>query len=243
MWIFAYGSLMWDGWEKPYGCSRAEKAALKGYQRAFNKKSTKNWGTEADPGPTLGLEAAAARQCVGIAFEFSDSSREAVLENLRRREGRSFALVELEVVLDSGDSVPAIVAVNDPSAATYIGNLPIQQRAAMVSAARGQDGDCVDYVRNVRDRLKEVGIVDTCVEEFADAVEAKLGSQRPFRRPSEVAMEKLRNRVASDASLPEAIRVAASADLSSERPQALGSLKAALANSQKGNETKDTQSP
>ncbi len=239
MWIFAYGSLMWDGWEKSYSCSRTAKATLKGYQRAFNKKSRRNWGTEAAPGPTLGLEVAAAGQCVGIAFEFPDNSREAVLEDLRKREGRSFALAELEVVLDNGESVSAIVAVNDPNASTHIGNLPVQQRAAMASAARGENGACADYVRNVHEKLKELGIVDTCVEEFTNAIEARLGSKPAFRRPSEVAMEKLRNRVASDASLPDAIRVAASADLSSERPQAFASLKAALATSQKGNEIKD----
>jgi cation transport protein ChaC len=240
MWIFAYGSLMSDGWEKTYGCSRKEKATLRSYQRAFNKKSTTNWGTGATPGPTLGLEVVAAAQCIGLAFEFPDDSRDAVLAFLQKREGASFSLSELEVSLEACQSVSAIVAVNDSKASTYIGHLPIQQRAAMAYAAKGTSGACVDYVRGIHDKLKELEIADTCVEMFMTAVEAVLENKQGFRRPSEVAMEKLRNRIATDTSLPDAIKVAVGADLSSERPQAFASLKAALAASQKSNETKGT---
>jgi hypothetical protein len=33
MWIFGYGSLMFDGWESGYGCVRREWASLSGYRR------------------------------------------------------------------------------------------------------------------------------------------------------------------------------------------------------------------
>jgi cation transport protein ChaC len=45
MWVFAYGSLMSDGWENEWGCLRRCRAELGGYRRAFNKASVRNWGT------------------------------------------------------------------------------------------------------------------------------------------------------------------------------------------------------
>jgi cation transport regulator ChaC len=44
MWVFGYGSLMWDGWEQALGGQRADGAVLPDYRRSFNKKSTRNWG-------------------------------------------------------------------------------------------------------------------------------------------------------------------------------------------------------
>jgi cation transport protein ChaC len=82
MWVFGYGSLMWDDWEKDLDGSRFDGAVLHGYRRAFNKASERNWGTQKTPGPTLGLEPDADAICVGTAFQFSDDRRTAVTEFL-----------------------------------------------------------------------------------------------------------------------------------------------------------------
>ena len=55
MWIFGYGSLMFDGWEAACGCVDRKCAELPGYRRAFNKKSVEILGhpggarTDAEP--------------------------------------------------------------------------------------------------------------------------------------------------------------------------------------------------
>ena len=56
---------------------------------------------------------------------------------------------------------------NDRTRRTYIGSVPVAERAAMARLARGKDGLCADYVRNIRQRLNGLGIVDAAVEEFA----------------------------------------------------------------------------
>jgi cation transport regulator ChaC len=55
MWVFGYGSLMWDNWQALHGGANGVLAELKGYERSFNKASQVNWGTNTAPGPTLNL--------------------------------------------------------------------------------------------------------------------------------------------------------------------------------------------
>ena len=52
--IFGYGSLMWNP-RFPY-IKAYKNTVLLGYHREYNKKSVREWGTEENPAPTLGLE-------------------------------------------------------------------------------------------------------------------------------------------------------------------------------------------
>jgi glutathione-specific gamma-glutamylcyclotransferase len=90
MWVFGYGSLMWDGWEQQRGCIRRAGAELRGFRRIFNKASVENWGTADHPCPTLNLERIDSGVCRGIAFEFGNDRSEALLDYLATREGRAF---------------------------------------------------------------------------------------------------------------------------------------------------------
>jgi cation transport protein ChaC len=172
MWVFGYGSLMWDGWEKPFQGTRVDGAALRDHRRSFNKKSTRNWGTPEAPGPTLGLEPGETLGCVGTAFEFPDDQRAAVEKTLRTREGQSFALRELPVFLPDGREVRALTPVNDRTHNTYIEGIPVAKRAAMAKSATGTSGACADYVRNIHQKLQSLGIADGDVETFLTLMES-----------------------------------------------------------------------
>ena len=170
MWVFGYGSLMWDGWEQSFDGDRVEGAVLEGHRRAFNKKSVENWGTCDRPCPTLGLESVAGATCTGVAFQFPEARRKAVWAYLRDREGPSFDLQTAAVRLPDARTVSALVAVNDPEAASYIGDMALADRAAMIRGAEGTAGTCVDYLKNTREKLHAVSIEDDAVEAFWTAV-------------------------------------------------------------------------
>jgi glutathione-specific gamma-glutamylcyclotransferase len=167
MWIFGYGSLMWDGWEKDRGCLRRTTAELRGYARIFNKLSVYNWGTKADPGPTLNLVASAA-SCRGIAFEFGEASRADIVAYLAKREGDGFALKELPVTLDGDEVVTALMPlyqgrnVLKPTGASEI--------AAMALKAKGKSGSCADYIEGVAEHLRKMGIDDPAVADLREAL-------------------------------------------------------------------------
>lgn len=170
MWVFAYGSLMFDGWEERFGGERFERARLPGFRRSFNKSSTENWGTPERPGPTLGLEPEPGGECVGCAFRFPEEREPEVLAYLDEREGYGFELRRIPVELPDGRRVLAVVAVNDHDASTYIGDLELDERAAMARRAEGRSGTCREYVHRVREMLRELSVEEPRVTRFWDAV-------------------------------------------------------------------------
>lgn len=166
MWVFGYGSLMWDGWETKHGCVRRRPARLLGYGRAFNKASIKNWGTKANPGPTLNLVAGKGAVCHGIAFEFADHCNDAVIAELEQREG-GFDLRELAVRLDDEASVNAIVPIY---AGKNIIDKTVAETAQLIVVARGKSGSCLDYAKSVANHMRERGIEDPVVTQLLSEI-------------------------------------------------------------------------
>jgi len=87
VWVFCYGSLMWDGWEKAHGCTSRQKAMLADYRRAFDKGSIERWGTKEHPRPTVILVRDKGAECTGMAFDFPDNQEPEILKYLVEREG------------------------------------------------------------------------------------------------------------------------------------------------------------
>ena len=171
MWVFGYGSLMWDDWHVEWGCSHQEIGMLSGYRRAFNKASVENWGSHKNPGPTLNLESQADGSCQGIAFEFPEKDRDAVLAYLKRREGPNFPLRTVPVRLASGRAIDAIVPIYDGP--NLIESKSIEGLVAMIKKARGTYGSCSDYLKGIAERLAGLGIDDPAVCELWTALKAK----------------------------------------------------------------------
>jgi cation transport protein ChaC len=169
MWIFGYGSLMWDNWESGYGCSRKCIALLRGYRRTFNKASTHNRGTKKAPCPTLNLEKEAAGKCKGMAFAFPDERRGDVLAYLGKREGADFQLELLSVRLDDDTEVQAHVPVYHGK--NLISSAGLKEKAAMVRNARGTESSCEDYVKEIAELLAKLKIDDPAVTELWQEVQ------------------------------------------------------------------------
>ncbi len=168
MWIFGYGSLMWDSWETKFGCTRRVVADLPGYCRRFNKASVRNWGTKAAPGPTLNLSKLDTGVCRGIAFQFPDAQKMEILSYLEGREGKAFPLHDIVVRLEDQSEVSALVPLYNGK--NVIEGKSPEELAAMVLVASGTDGTCLSYVTGIVDKLSSLGINDPAVSELWKAV-------------------------------------------------------------------------
>ena len=173
MWLFGYGSLMWDGWETRYGCRKRIPADLEGHRRIFNKKSLERWGTHARPGLTLNLHAMGA--CRGVAFQFDDAALTDIAAYLTARE--TCTATELPVRLPDATEVAALVyAYEGPR--LIDDRLTLQERAAMIVDAEGIAGSSFDYIKGVRAHLAELGVADPAVDVLWQAVVSLKGKER-----------------------------------------------------------------
>lgn len=156
LWIFGYGSLMWD---PGFRYRERAPALVRGYHRAFCIYSNRWRGTPERPGLVLGLDSGGA--CRGIAYRVAASNVAATIRALWDREMRRrvYKVRLLRARLPKGEArVFAFVA--DPQHPGYAGGLTIKQTAHLVATCRGARGPNIEYLTRTLAHLAELGVRD-----------------------------------------------------------------------------------
>jgi cation transport protein ChaC len=159
MWVFGYGSLVWNpGFE----VTERVIACLPGYHRSFCMRSIHHRGTQDNPGLVLALDAAPDLACHGVGLGVAADKADAVLEYLRDRELISSAYLErmLEIDLADGRRVEAVTYVVDRDHVQYCGGLELEEQAQIIARAVGGRGPNTEYLYNTTDHLVQLGIAD-----------------------------------------------------------------------------------
>lgn len=156
LWIFGYGSLMWD---PGFAFVEAVPALLRGYHRRFCVYSHRYRGTPESPGLVLGLDRGGA--CKGIAYRVPCADVAPALHYLWEREmaNRTYHLRELAVTTPRG-AVPAHAFVVDRAHKNYTGRLSLDATARLILQGIGARGPCRQYLENTVAELKKLGFVD-----------------------------------------------------------------------------------
>lgn len=169
MWVFGYGSLLWD---PGFKVARGAVATLRGWHRSFCMRSIHHRGTEAEPGLVLALDRLADARCEGMALAVAQGHEARTLDYLRERELISSAYLETElpVTLETGETVQAVTYVIDPDHAQYCGGLPLEEQARIIARARGGRGPNAEYLFNTTRHLAEIGLHDPELEWLTERV-------------------------------------------------------------------------
>ena len=77
---------------------------------------------------------------------------------------------EIEIELESGQKERAITSINDPKRFTFINNLNFNTLVDMVRNAKGVNGGCIDYIRNIYLKCRELGIEDDYIQKLWVAI-------------------------------------------------------------------------
>lgn len=170
LWVFGYGSLLWNPGFTP---AETVTARLDGYHRSFCMLSIHHRGTEDDPGLVLALDAQAGADCTGVAFRVADNDSDTVLAILRERELISSAYLERDVALDltDGRQVTALTYVIDPAHLQYC-HFELERQAQMIAHAIGGRGPNHEYLTNTATHLTTMGISDPDMDWLAHRVAA-----------------------------------------------------------------------
>ncbi|WP_170374217.1 gamma-glutamylcyclotransferase [Ruegeria atlantica] len=169
MWVFGYGSLLWN---PGFPVARSERATLNGYARSFCMSSIHHRGTEDHPGLVLALDEQADANCKGLALAVEAGHEDRTLHELRERELISSAYVEkmLDLHLDSGEVVNAVTYVIDAHHVQYCGGIPLEEQAQIIAHAVGGRGPNTEYLYNTAEHLAEIDLRDPDLEWLAQRV-------------------------------------------------------------------------
>ncbi|MEM9270832.1 MAG: gamma-glutamylcyclotransferase [Pseudomonadota bacterium] len=169
LWVFAYGSLLWN---PGIPVATQQRATLHGYRRAFCMDSVHYRGTEEAPGLVLALDHAPGRSCEGVAYQVAPEHRDQALDYLRERELVTSAYLEtwLDVALTDGSARHAVTYVIDPSHAQYRGHMSLQDQAQVIARARGRAGCNRSYLENTLASLADLEIPDPELSELGQLV-------------------------------------------------------------------------
>ncbi|MFM9883176.1 MAG: gamma-glutamylcyclotransferase [Burkholderiales bacterium] len=170
LWLFAYGSLIWNP-----AIEHAERApaTVHGYHRRFCLRSRLNRGTPERPGLVLALERGGA--CCGVAYRIPAPIVERELRLLWRREMMLGSYVPHWLqVKANGVSLRALGFVINHQASGYAGSMADADIVEVLARSEGRFGKGLDYLRATLNGLRASGIRDQRLERL-DALATQRG--------------------------------------------------------------------
>lgn len=166
IWVFAYGSLMWN---PAFHYVERRTARIYGFHRQFCLWARGGRGSPERPGLMLSLESGGS--CSGVAYRVAREAAETELDVLWRREMSSLAYrpVWVTVYMRRGTG-PAIVFAVNRSHERYVPGLDSGTIARYLATGAGLNGSCREYLFDTAEHLRELGIRDRGIEALTHRV-------------------------------------------------------------------------
>ena len=168
LWVFAYGSLIWN---PAFHYVERRHVRVYGYHRSFCLRTHLGRGSPENPGLMLGLEPGGS--CAGLAYRITASEIEAETWVLWKREMVTPTYSPRWVTAEgAGPNRRAITFVMDKSGPMYAGHLPRGEVVRTLATAEGVLGRCCDYLYGIVAELDTLGIHDRGLARIAGEVRA-----------------------------------------------------------------------
>lgn len=170
LWVFAYGSLMWD---PGFHFAEVRHGELADHGRCFNYQVVAGRGTPAVPGLVLSLMPSLGTLCKGLVFRVSAEQIESETQILWRREMlRAGYNPQWHPLQTPQGPVRALVFMASPGESMYVHGLSMAQTAQRLAAAEGNLGKNRDYLHRLAEQLDCLGIPDPYVSQLHKQVAA-----------------------------------------------------------------------
>jgi glutathione-specific gamma-glutamylcyclotransferase len=178
LWIYCYGSLMWD---PGFHFAEVRLAEVEGYQRRFTLKINLGRGSHDYPALMLSLEPGEGC-CRGLAFRIAADFVHAESAILWRREmlrgGYTPAMVPMTT---PQGPITALAFASNRAHPSYVGELPLAETAAMIASGKGVLGTNREYLVQLATQLEALGIEDPYVVQLRAQIG---GDRRSTSRPA-----------------------------------------------------------
>ncbi|MEH6628893.1 MAG: gamma-glutamylcyclotransferase [Motiliproteus sp.] len=174
LWVFAYGSLMWN---PAFEYLRHSPARLHGYHRSLCVLSHVHRGTPQQPGMVLGLDRGGC--CRGRGFLIAARDKEEITEYLYAREMATLVYkAELHPITLTNQPTDrqsrqqqALCFVVNRQHHQYAGKLDPRACAKYIQQAQGLSGTSQDYLASTLRHLQQLHIKDSQLLKVAAALQ------------------------------------------------------------------------
>ena len=159
LWVFAYGSLMWD---PAFRFADVRRAHVPNYARRFILKDTYGArGTFDAPGLMAALDKGPGSGCDGLLFRIAREHVEEETEILWGREkvGPAYTPIFVEAIVRD-QRLAALTFVADHDAEVIDANLTREEQIHFLATGTGFLGSSLDYLTNIHKKFATLGIHD-----------------------------------------------------------------------------------
>ncbi|MCR9221754.1 MAG: gamma-glutamylcyclotransferase [Alphaproteobacteria bacterium] len=174
LWIFGYGSLMWN---PAFHYVEKRFARLYGYHRSFCLQTPIGRGTKERPGLVLGLDRGGSVH--GLALRIDEARAEEELDIIWAREMLAGSYEPRWVSLqdeEAGGRFWAIAFIMNRDCERYTGRLDLDDAAQRIARAHGALGPCSEYLENTVGALDALGVGDGPMHELLRRVRRLVGN-------------------------------------------------------------------
>lgn len=180
LWVFAYGSLIWN---PEFEAVEQRRAVAAGWHRSFCLKLTRWRGTRELPALMLALDRGGS--CVGIAYRLPTGDKRGQIVRLLEREIDANPPTNvprwIDVSTDEG-RFKALAFIALRSGAAYAGKRPLSEVANVLSHAAGHWGSAAQYAFNTISKLEEHGIRDRNLWQIQKLMAAEIKARQRRQR-------------------------------------------------------------
>ena len=165
IWLFAYGSLLWN---PNFKFIEAKPALLRGYHRSLCIYSFRYRGTPNKPGLVMGLDHGGA--CRGIAYRVAEKQAKSVLQEVDKREMtyrvyiRKKLSLKLYEVRKLSHSVLGFAYIVNRNGSQYASKLGVVDTLRLIRQGHGSMGSSLDYLEKTISHLDSIGLPDRKLE-------------------------------------------------------------------------------
>lgn len=168
VWVFAYGSLIWN---PAFNYAEKKRGLLYGYHRSFCLWTPVGRGTPENPGLVLALKRGGS--CNGLLYRLHDDPDRQIeeLDIIWAREmvTGSYLPSWFRVETETGPITAISFAIN-PDCDRFAAELCQKEAAQAIATAQGRLGPCHEYLENTVQALNDMDIIDSRLNGLRDEV-------------------------------------------------------------------------
>ena len=167
LWVFGYGSLMWD---PGIVFEEVRHATIRGYSRNLCQETRSGRGSSDNPALLIALKEGSGF-CSGLAFRIPERyiARESAILWRREMIKCSYLPTWLQIETPQG-IVDGLAFVMNQAHEEFRDVIPTSEACLQISKARGPAGTNRDYIEKLAKQLTRLGIHDETVIELANGL-------------------------------------------------------------------------